>query len=207
MATALPLERPFVVRLETTERICNIAADTLATTDAFWETPGMREFKRPYVQIILPTMCRQSLAALATIPAIRSSFATLVLLCAACWTTVAPAEEIRWLRSAEQAATLAAQSGKPILVYVRSANCHYCDLMQSNVWQDPTAVAAVNRDFVPLKLTREENPEAVQALQIKGFPSTVIFAADRRYVDRLDGYVEPEKFLKAVGRAKQASVR
>lgn len=123
------------------------------------------------------------------------------------WTRGAMAEEIRWLRSAEQAANLATQSGKSILVYVRSANCHYCDLMQSNVWQDPAAIAAVNRDFVPLKLTREENPEAVEALQIKGFPSTVIFAADRRYVDRLDGYVEPDRFLKAVGRAREASTR
>ena len=109
------------------------------------------------------------------------------------------AEDIQWLRSAEQAASIAAQSGKPILVYVRSANCHYCDLMQSNVWQDPATVATVMRDFVPLKLTREDNPEAVQVLKIKGFPTTVIFSADRRYVDRLDGYVEAERFRTAVG--------
>ena len=110
------------------------------------------------------------------------------------------AEEIQWLRSAAQAGELAAQSGKPILVYIRSANCHYCDLMQSNVWQDPTTVDTVMRDFVPLKLTREENPEAVKVLQVKGFPTTVIFTADRRYVDRLDGYVEAERFRAAVGK-------
>lgn len=115
-------------------------------------------------------------------------------------------EEIEWLRSAEQAATLAAQSGKPILVYVRSANCHYCDLMQTNVWQDQATAAGVMRDFVPLKLTREENPEAVKVLQIKGFPSTVIFSADRRYVDRLDGYLEPQQFRAAVSKM-QATIR
>ncbi len=115
------------------------------------------------------------------------------------------AEEIRWLRSAQQAAELAKQTGKPILVYVRSASCHYCDLMQSNVWQDPTASTLVNRDFVPLKLTREENPEAIEVLKIKGFPSTMIFSADRRYVDRLDGYVEPDRFLTAVSKMKSAS--
>lgn len=117
------------------------------------------------------------------------------------------AQEIQWLRSAEQAATQAAQSGKPILVYVRSANCHYCDLMQTNVWQDRATVDAVMRDFVPLKLTREENPEAVRVLQIKGFPSTVIFSADRRYVDRLDGYLEPEQFRAAVGKMQTVSRR
>ena len=116
------------------------------------------------------------------------------------------AEEIQWLRSAQQAGEVAAQSGKPILVYIRSANCHYCELMQTKVWQDPTTEATVTRDFVPLKLTREENPEAVQVLQVKGFPTTVIFSADRRYVDRLDGYVEADRFRAAVGKM-QADVK
>lgn len=115
-------------------------------------------------------------------------------------------EEIQWLRSAEQAATQAAQTGKPILVYVRSANCHYCDLMQTNVWQDQATAKTVMRDFVPLKLTQEDNPEAVKVLQIKGFPSTVIFSADRQYVDRLDGYLEPQQFRAAVGKM-QAAIR
>lgn len=115
------------------------------------------------------------------------------------------AQDIQWLRSAERAAAVASQTGKPILVYVRSANCRYCDLMQTNVWQDPTASKIINRDFVPLKLTREENPEAVEVLNIKGFPATMIFSADRRYVDRLDGYVESERFLAAVGKMRAAS--
>ncbi|MEO8271541.1 MAG: thioredoxin family protein [Aureliella sp.] len=119
---------------------------------------------------------------------------------------MARSDEIQWLRSAEKAGEVAAQSGKPILVYIRSSNCHYCDLMQTNVWQDPATVDTVMRDFVPLKLTREENPEAVKVLQVKGFPTTVIFSADRRYVDRLDGYVEADRFRSAVGKM-QADVR
>ena len=121
--------------------------------------------------------------------------------------SLAGAEEVQWLRSAVQAASLAEETGKPILVYVRSANCHYCDLMQSNVWQDAIAAAAINRDFIPLKLTREENPEAIEVLKIKGFPSTIIFSADHRYIDRLDGYVDSERFLKAVGKMRSASAK
>lgn len=121
--------------------------------------------------------------------------------------SLAGAEEVQWLRSAVQAASLAEETGKPILVYVRSANCHYCDLMQANVWQDSMAAAAINRDFIPLKLTREENPEAIEVLKIKGFPSTIIFSADHRYIDRLDGYVDSERFLKAVGKMLSASAK
>lgn len=117
------------------------------------------------------------------------------------------AQEVQWLRSAEQAAELAAQSGKPILVYVRSASCHYCDLMQKNIWQNPATAAIITRDFIPLKLTREENGEAVDSLKIKGFPSVFIFSADREYLDRFDGYVEPDQFLSKVQRLHLAATQ
>jgi uncharacterized protein YyaL (SSP411 family) len=129
-----------------------------------------------------------------------------ILLAAGCM-VVARGEGIQWLSSAQQAAQVAADSGKPILVYFRSANCHYCDLMQSNVWQDESTASAIMRDFVPLKMTREDNPQAVQVLKVKGFPSTIIFSADRQYVDRLDGYVDVERFRTAVSKMRTASVQ
>ena len=46
-------------------------------------------------------------------------------------------KEVKWLRSATEAARLASETGKPILVYVRSEHCHYCDLLQKKTWQDP----------------------------------------------------------------------
>lgn len=114
-------------------------------------------------------------------------------------------EGIEWLRSASQAATRSQESGKPILIYVRSENCHYCDLMQKNVWQDPATVAMITRYFVPLKLTREENEEAVKAMKVKGYPSTLIFSPERTYMARLDGYVTSEKFLHAVAALRTAA--
>jgi thioredoxin-related protein len=120
-------------------------------------------------------------------------------------TSPAFGQEVKWLRSAEQAAVQAAKTGKPILVYVRSASCHYCDLMQQNVWENPTIAEHIMRNFVPLKLTREENAEAVKALDIKGFPSTFVFAADRKFIDRVDGYLEPERFLATMHKLSVAS--
>lgn len=115
------------------------------------------------------------------------------------------AQEVQWLRSPEQAAEIAAKTGKPILVYIRSAACHYCDLMQKNVWQDPETARIVMRDFVPLKLTREDDAESIEVLQIKGYPSTLLFSSQREYVSRLDGYVEPPKLLSAMQQARTLS--
>ena len=114
-------------------------------------------------------------------------------------------QEIQWIRSATEAAQVAQQTGKPILVYVRSASCGYCDLLQRKVWEDSQAASTISRDFVALKLTREENAEQLEALKIKGFPATFVFSADRQFVHRIDGYLERNKFMSELDQAHRAA--
>lgn len=109
--------------------------------------------------------------------------------------------EIPWLNSATEAAMLSQKTGKPILIYVRSQNCHYCDLLQKNTWQHPQTRARVMRDMIPLKLTLEEHKEAVEAMKVKGFPSVLIFSPNREYLARIDGYVTPEQFQSKVSQS------
>lgn len=112
--------------------------------------------------------------------------------------------EIPWLRSATEAAIQSQKTGKPILVYVRSQNCHYCDLLQKNTWQDQATKERVLREMIPLKLTLEENKEAIEAMKVKGFPSVIIFSPRREYLGRIDGYVTPEQFQGQVAKAMLA---
>lgn len=114
-------------------------------------------------------------------------------------------QEVKWLRSATEAARLAGESGKPILVYVRSEHCHYCDLLQKKTWQDPATRSMIMREMIPLKLTLEENREAVEAMKVKGYPSTIVFSASREYLARIDGFVTPEDFQKHLLKARMAS--
>lgn len=106
----------------------------------------------------------------------------------------AAGSEIPWLRSATEAAIQSQATGKPILVYVRSKNCHYCDLLQKNTWQDPATKARVMKEMIPLKLTLEENKEAIEAMKVKGFPSVIVFSPQREFIGRYDGYMTPEQF-------------
>jgi thioredoxin-related protein len=114
--------------------------------------------------------------------------------------------EIAWLNSATEAARLSQETGKPILVYVRSKNCYYCDLLQQNTWQDPTVRAQVMRDMIPLKLTLEENKEAVQTMKVKGFPSVIVFSPRREYISRIDGYVTAAQFQSRLEQVNIASL-
>ncbi|GAB5404945.1 MAG: hypothetical protein Aurels2KO_31760 [Aureliella sp.] len=101
----------------------------------------------------------------------------------------ADAQEIRWLKSAEQAALQAEKTGKPILVYVRSESCHYCDKLQHDVWEFPQAASYVAKKYIPLKLSKELNPAAVESLKIKGYPTTLVFSPQREFVAKVEGYM------------------
>ncbi len=118
----------------------------------------------------------------------------------------ASSQGVQWLRSAEQAAELSDKTGKPILIYVRSETCHYCDLMQKDVWEDPRTAALIAREFIPLKLTREENKEGVAAMKVKGYPSTLIFSAQRSFIGRIDGYVNAQQFAQTANNLRAAAI-
>ncbi len=115
------------------------------------------------------------------------------------------ANEIPWLRSATEAAIQSQNTGKPILVYVRSKNCHYCDLLQKNTWQDPATKARVMKEMIPLKLTLEENKEAIEAMKVKGFPSVIVFSPRREFIGRFDGYMTPEQFQSQISKTMLAN--
>ena len=62
------------------------------------------------------------------------------------------------------------------------------------------------REFVPLKVTKERSPAASQALQVKGYPTTLIFSAERSYITRFDGFLANETFLSALSEVRTAAV-
>lgn len=113
-------------------------------------------------------------------------------------------EEPFWLESATQAAQIAKETGKPILVYVRSENCHYCDLLQEKTWRDPKVRTMIARNMVPLKLTLEDNRQAVEAMKVRGYPSTLMFSAEREFLARIDGFVTPQEFKARIAKVQVA---
>ncbi len=75
----------------------------------------------------------------------------------------------------------------PVLLSVGYAACHWCHVMAHESFEDDATAAVMNRDFVNIKVDREERPdvdavymEAVQALTGRGgWPMTVWLTPDR----------------------------
>ena len=66
---------------------------------------------------------------------------------------------VDWMPWGPDALALAQETGKPILLSVGYAACHWCHVMAHESFEDPEIAAAMNDRFVNIKVDREERPD------------------------------------------------
>lgn len=120
--------------------------------------------------------------------------AVLVLLFVASLSTVASAE-IKWQRSPQVVLQSARTSGRPILVFVSAQWCHYCTKMKKETWRNPQVQQSVSQHFETLVLDGDRDDKIVNKLGLRGFPATLIYTPDGRFIEQKGGYMPPQKTL------------
>lgn len=66
---------------------------------------------------------------------------------------------VHWRMWGPEALEEAKQSGKPILVSVGYAACHWCHVMAHESFEDPATAALMNDLYINIKIDREERPD------------------------------------------------
>jgi uncharacterized protein YyaL (SSP411 family) len=95
---------------------------------------------------------------------------------------------VDWYPWGEEAFARARADDRPVLLSVGYSSCHWCHVMAHESFEDPDIAAVMNRNFVNVKVDREERPDvdgiymqAVQALTGRGgWPMTVFLTPDGR---------------------------
>jgi uncharacterized protein len=95
---------------------------------------------------------------------------------------------VDWYPWGPEALARARTENKPILLSVGYSACHWCHVMARESFEDPETAAQMNRDFVSVKVDREERPDldqvymrAVQGMTGSGgWPMTVFLLPDGR---------------------------
>lgn len=111
---------------------------------------------------------------------------------------------IPWQNSVAAARTLASQSKRPILAFVTSNDCVHCRKMEEEVWSDASIIRMVEDGFVPLELNAERDTEVVAALGVPGFPTTIVFSPDAKYVTSRAGYIPLNQLAELLHGGQQA---
>jgi len=95
---------------------------------------------------------------------------------------------VHWRPWGPAALAEARETGKPILLSIGYAACHWCHVMAHESFEDPAVAAVMNRLFVNIKVDREERPDIDQIYmaalhafgQPGGWPLTMFLDADGR---------------------------
>ena len=66
---------------------------------------------------------------------------------------------VDWYPWGEAAFARAKREDKPVFVSIGYLACHWCHVMEEESFRDPAVAAVLNRDFVSVKVDREERPD------------------------------------------------
>ncbi len=95
---------------------------------------------------------------------------------------------VDWYPWGEEAFGKARREEKPVFLSIGYATCHWCHVMAQESFESPAVAEILNRDFVAVKLDREERPD-VDAVYMEacvavngsgGWPLTAILTPEKR---------------------------
>jgi len=94
---------------------------------------------------------------------------------------------VDWYPWSEEAFQKAKKENKPIFLSIGYSTCHWCHVMEHESFEDSTVAELMNKNFISIKVDREEMPEVdhlymsvCQAMTGRGgWPLTIIMTPDK----------------------------
>ena len=95
---------------------------------------------------------------------------------------------VNWYPWTEEAFEAAKREDKPIFLSIGYSTCHWCHVMEHESFSDNEVAGLLNKDFISIKVDREERPDidhvymtVTQALTGSGgWPMTIIMTPDKK---------------------------
>jgi uncharacterized protein YyaL (SSP411 family) len=95
---------------------------------------------------------------------------------------------VDWYAWGEEAFARAVREDKPVFLSIGYATCHWCHVMAHESFEDPEVAGLINRDFIAVKVDREERPDIdstyMQACQMMtgqgGWPLTIVMTPEKK---------------------------
>ena len=74
---------------------------------------------------------------------------------------------VDWLPWGDEAFEISRSSNKPILLSIGYSACHWCHVMAHESFEDEDIAEIMNKNFVNIKLDREERPDLDKIYQTR----------------------------------------
>jgi protein disulfide-isomerase len=127
----------------------------------------------------------------------RTALCAVVTIAAFCLPGVVRAQSkgVAWRTNLDAAKVEAAQTGRLLLLHFYTQSCGPCKLLDQNVLSQPHVGAAVERNYVPVKVDADASPALANMFRIEKVPTDIVVTPQGNLVASLSAPQEPDKYV------------
>jgi len=109
------------------------------------------------------------------------------------------ATHLNWEKSWDTAFTRARTEGKPVLVSFQAEWCVWCKKLETTTFRDNAVMSLIADSVVPLTLDVDNaGRELSDQHGVESLPTVLVFSPEGEERGRIDGYLSPAQFVKAM---------
>jgi uncharacterized protein YyaL (SSP411 family) len=112
------------------------------------------------------------------------------------------AHKIQWRSWGFDAFQEALRLDKPIFLLITSSWCQWCHIMDETTLSEPSVIAIINHDYIPIRVDSDIRPDVNQRYNQNGWPSVVLLSSEGEIL--WGGvYVPPKQMLYYLGHVRR----
>ena len=89
-------------------------------------------------------------------------------------------------------------TNRPLLLFVSMDDCRFCDKMEQETFSHPALARNIRKLFVTAKAKKESDPQLVEQLGVRAYPTTLLISPEGELIARIEGFLDPKKFATTV---------
>lgn len=101
---------------------------------------------------------------------------------------------IRWQEWSAEAFSQAQREDKPVFLDISATWCHWCHVLDRTTLSDPAVIAAVNADFIPVRVDTDKRPDINERYNQGGWPTVALLSPTGKLISG-GTYLPPQHML------------
>lgn len=78
--------------------------------------------------------------------------------------------------------------GVPMVIYITSDHCRYCDAMKRDTWCDGSIGRRLVGEFVAIRLSQKANASTLSRIKVPAYPMTLVGVPEGKIISHRVGY-------------------
>jgi len=84
---------------------------------------------------------------------------------------------------------------KKVFLHFYADWCGYCAEMERKTFKDPAVIAALNRNFIPIRVDSDRDKQTASLYRVKGLPDSWFISESGDVIGHRPGYIPTEQLM------------